>query len=46
MLGHLTGLEPEERLLFANCCASLFVRDPKGEPPDMNRAFELVERVQ
>jgi ribokinase len=46
MLGHLIGLEPAERLLFANCCASLYVRNPDGEPPEMNRVFELVERVQ
>ena len=46
MLGYLTGLEPSERLLFANCCASLFVRDQDGEPPEINRVFELVERVQ
>ena len=46
MLGYLTGLEPMERLLFANCCASLFVRDQDGEPPEINRVFELVERVQ
>jgi ribokinase len=46
MLGYLAGLGPQERLLFANCCASLYVRDPQGEPPTMNKVFELVERVQ
>lgn len=46
IIGYLAGLNPQERLLFANCCASLYVRDPQGEPPAMNKAFELVERVQ
>jgi ribokinase len=46
VLGYLAGLSPEERLLFANSCASLFVRDPQGEPPTMSKVFELVERVQ
>jgi ribokinase len=46
IIGYLAGLEPHERLLFANCCASLYVRDPQGEPPVMNKVFELLERVQ
>ena len=46
VLGYLTGLDPAERLLFANCCASLFVRDPAGEPPEINKVFELIERVR
>ena len=46
IIGYLAGLEPQERLLFANCCASLYVRDPLSEPPTMNKVFELVERVQ
>jgi len=45
MLGYLAGLDPQERLLFANCCASLYVRDENGEPPTLPKAFELVERV-
>ena len=46
IIGYLAGLDPQERLLFANCCASLYVRDPHGEPPAMNKVFELVERVK
>ncbi|HEV3433183.1 MAG TPA: carbohydrate kinase family protein [Nitrososphaera sp.] len=45
IIGYLAGLHPQERLLFANCCASLYIRDPNGEPPSMNKAFELIERV-
>ena len=46
MLGYLAGLEPQERLLFANCCSSLYVRDENAEPPAMNKVFEIIERVQ
>lgn len=46
ILGYLAGLESQERLLVANCCSSLYVRDPQGEPPTMNKVFELVERIQ
>jgi ribokinase len=45
IVGYLAGLHPQERLMFANCCASLYVRDPNGEPPSMNKVFELLERV-
>ncbi len=45
IIGYLAGLHPQERLMFANCCASLYVRDPNGEPPTMNKVFELLERV-
>jgi ribokinase len=46
IVGYLAGLDPHERLLFANCCASLYIRSPSGEAPAMNEAFELLERVQ
>ncbi len=45
IVGYLAGLDPPERLLFANCCASLYIRNPAGEPPSMNKVFELIERV-
>ncbi|MCI0562194.1 MAG: carbohydrate kinase family protein [Nitrososphaera sp.] len=46
VLGYLAGLDPWERLLFANCSSSLYVRDGNGEPPTIGKVFELVERVQ
>jgi ribokinase len=46
IVGYLAGLDPQERLMFANCCASLYIRDPRGEPPAINKVFELIERVQ
>ncbi|MDQ3873157.1 MAG: carbohydrate kinase family protein [Thermoproteota archaeon] len=45
IVGYLAGLDPQQRLLFANCCASLYVRDQNGEPPTINQVFELIERV-
>jgi ribokinase len=45
IVGYLAGLDPQERLLFANCCSSLYVRDPNGEAPTMNKVLEMVERV-
>ena len=46
IIGYLAGLEPKERLLFSNASASLFVREASGEPPTMNKVFELIERVR
>ncbi len=46
ILGYLAGMDPGERLLFANACASLYVRDISAEPPAMNKVFELIERIQ
>lgn len=46
IIGYLAGLDPGERLMFANAAASLFVRDQSGEPPVMNKVFELIERVR
>jgi ribokinase len=46
ILGYIAGLDPKERLLFANAAASLYVREPTGEPPAINKVYELIERVQ
>jgi ribokinase len=46
VVGYIAGLDPRERLLFANAAASLFVREPSGEPPAMNKVFELLDRIK
>jgi ribokinase len=46
IIGYIAGLDPRERLLFANAAASLYVREPTGEPPAMGKVYELIERVQ
>ncbi len=45
ILGYLAGLEPEERLLFANAAASLYVGNPSGIPPTMQDVLSLVTEV-
>jgi ribokinase len=46
IVGYIAGLDPRERLLFANAASSLFIREPSGEPPAMAKVFELIERVR
>lgn len=45
IIGYLAGLEPKERLLFSNACASLYVRNPDGEPATLNEAADLLDRI-
>jgi ribokinase len=46
IIGYIAELEPKERLLFANAASSLFIREPTGEPPAMNKVFELIDRIR
>jgi ribokinase len=46
ILGYIAGLDPHERLLFANAASSLYVRESSGEPPVMSKVFEIIERIQ
>lgn len=45
IVGYLAGLEPKERLLFSNACASLYVRNPYGEPATLDEAVDLLDRI-
>jgi ribokinase len=45
IVGYLAGLEPKERLLFSNACASLYVRNPDGEPPSLEEVVDLLDRI-
>ncbi|MGI0083043.1 MAG: carbohydrate kinase family protein [Nitrosopumilaceae archaeon] len=45
-LGYLAGLEPKERLLFANAAASLYVGNSSGVPPTMQEVLSLVTVVR
>ena len=45
IVGYLAGLEPKERLLFSNACASLYIRNPDGEPATLNETFDLLDRI-
>src|ERR671919_3211693 len=45
IVGYLAGLEPKERLLFSNACASLYVRNADGEPPSLDQVADLLDRI-
>jgi ribokinase len=45
IVGYLAGLEPKERLIFSNACASLYIRSADGEPPTMDQAVEMLGRM-
>lgn len=46
ILGYLAGIEPKERLLFANATASLYVGNPNGIPPTMQEVLSLVTKTR
>lgn len=43
-VGYMAGLEPEERLLFANAASALYVSNPKGLPPKMEEALTMASK--
>jgi ribokinase len=43
IVGHLAGLDPRERLTFANAYASSYVRNIYAEPPTMKETFEFLD---
>ncbi|MDQ3838783.1 MAG: carbohydrate kinase family protein [Thermoproteota archaeon] len=45
IVGYLAGLEPKERLLFSNAYASLYVRNPFGEPATISEVIDMLERI-
>ncbi len=45
ILGYLGGLEPKERLLFANAASSLYVGNSNGIPPTMQEVLSLATAV-
>jgi ribokinase len=45
IVGYLAGLEPKERLLFSNAYASLYVRNPFGEPASLREVVDMLERI-
>jgi ribokinase len=45
IVGYLAGLEPKERLLFSNACASLYIRNADGEPPSLDQVVDLLDRI-
>ncbi len=45
IVGYLVGLDPRERLIFANSYASLCVKSVYAEPATRNETFELLEEI-
>jgi ribokinase len=45
IIGYLAGLDAEERLIYANACASLYIRNPHAQPATMTEVSELLERI-
>ena len=45
IVGHLSGLDATERLVFSNACVSLYIRNSFAEPATMNEVFELLEKM-
>jgi sugar/nucleoside kinase (ribokinase family) len=43
IVGYLAGLDPRERLTFANAYASSYVRNICAEPPTMKETFEFLD---
>ena len=42
ILGYIAGLEPKDRLLFANATASLYIGNQNGIPPTMQEVLSLI----
>ena len=45
IIGYLAGLDAEERLIYANICSSLYIRNPYAQPATMSEVSELLERI-
>jgi ribokinase len=45
IIGYLAGLDAKERLIYANVCSSLYIRNPYAQPATMTEVSELLERI-
>jgi ribokinase len=45
ILAHLVGLDPAESLIFSNAYASLYVKSTNSEPPTINEAIQVLEKI-
>jgi ribokinase len=45
IIGYLAGLDAKERLIYANACSSLYIRNPYAQPATMTEVSELLERI-
>ena len=45
IIAYLAGLDPRDRLMFANAASSLYVRSPSGESPNLEEVIEMLDRI-
>jgi ribokinase len=45
VLAYLAGLDPIDRLMFANASSSLYVRNNSAESPSLEEVVELMDRI-
>jgi ribokinase len=45
IVGHLSGLDATERLIFSNACVSLYIQNSYSEPATINEVLELLEKM-
>jgi sugar/nucleoside kinase (ribokinase family) len=42
VIGHLAGLDPNERLLFSNACSALYIQNESFESPTMDELVQFL----
>ena len=45
VIAYLAGLDPRDRLMFANAASSLYVRNQSAESPTLEDVVELLDRI-
>lgn len=45
VIAYLAGLDPRDRLMFANAASSLYVRSHSAESPSLEEVVELLDRI-
>ena len=45
VIAYLAGLDPRDRLMFANAASSLYVRNHSAESPTLEDVVELLDRI-
>lgn len=46
VIAYLAGLDPRDRLTFANAASSLYIRNDFAEPPTLEEVADLLERIK
>jgi ribokinase len=46
VIGYLAGMDPRDRLTFANATSSLYIRNHFSEPPTLDEVVDLLDRIK